>query len=166
MSAQRTCSKCGSKFDPTSRQSICLPCDRIIRQAYRDRRRAEGRPIKGSKIKPEKRKAYREVYEKSPERRAVLRARWHKRFRDPIERPKYDARWTTQRAIKLGRITKQPCEICGEPKTDAHHDDYTKPLEVRWLCRPHHVQLHKASGDTALAKAPAPQLDPPGLVSP
>jgi ribosomal protein S27AE len=45
-------------------------------------------------------------------------------------------------AVKTGELTRQPCEICGETKTDAHHDDYGKPLEVRWLCRKHHKQFH------------------------
>lgn len=36
---------------------------------------------------------------------------------------------------------KKPCEVCGEIKVDMHHDDYTKPLLVRFLCRLHHRQL-------------------------
>lgn len=38
---------------------------------------------------------------------------------------------------------RKPCEICHDEKTDAHHDDYEKALEVRWLCRLHHMQVHK-----------------------
>jgi len=45
-------------------------------------------------------------------------------------------------AIKKGKLIRQPCEKCGAEKTDAHHDDYAKPLEVRWLCRSHHIQWH------------------------
>lgn len=41
-------------------------------------------------------------------------------------------------AIRDGRLTKQPCEVCGNSHAEAHHDDYTKPLVVRWLCNPHH----------------------------
>ena len=46
-------------------------------------------------------------------------------------------------AIRDGRLIKKPCEICGEANVDGHHDDYEKPLEVRWLCRKHHAEHHK-----------------------
>lgn len=46
-------------------------------------------------------------------------------------------------AIRDGRLIREPCEVCGDIKTDAHHDDYAKPLDVRWLCRAHHAQHHK-----------------------
>lgn len=44
-------------------------------------------------------------------------------------------------AIRSGRLIPQGCEICGK-KADAHHDDYGRPLNVRWLCRPHHRRFH------------------------
>ena len=37
-------------------------------------------------------------------------------------------------------IIALPCEICGDIKSEAHHDDYSKPDKVRWLCRIHHRQ--------------------------
>lgn len=45
-------------------------------------------------------------------------------------------------ALKRGLITRGPCEVCGDETTDAHHDDYSRPLVVRWLCRRHHKAEH------------------------
>jgi len=45
-------------------------------------------------------------------------------------------------ARKRGELQRGTCEVCGAEKTDAHHDDYDKPLDVRWLCRLHHRQVH------------------------
>jgi hypothetical protein len=50
------------------------------------------------------------------------------------------------RAIRLGELSSRPCEECGEPKTVAHHDDYERPLDVRWLCHSHHRRWHAANG--------------------
>jgi ribosomal protein S27AE len=47
------------------------------------------------------------------------------------------------KAIASGKLIKQQCAICGETKTEAHHEDYNKPLEVIWLCRQCHKTLHQ-----------------------
>jgi hypothetical protein len=36
----------------------------------------------------------------------------------------------------------EPCERCGAPDAEKHHDDYSRPLAVRWLCRSCHLALH------------------------
>lgn len=46
------------------------------------------------------------------------------------------------RALRSGKLIKGPCEKCGAENVDAHHDDYSKPLDVRWLCRRHHLIEH------------------------
>ena len=48
-------------------------------------------------------------------------------------------------AIRAGKIKKDICIICGNSKVHGHHPDYTKPLEVIWLCPLHHKQLHTKS---------------------
>ena len=57
---------------------------------------------------------------------------------------KRSARSAISNAIRDGRIIKKPCEVCGCEKSEAHHEDYSKPLEVKWLCRKHHMELHRA----------------------
>ena len=44
---------------------------------------------------------------------------------------------------KRGKIKPSFCSICLSPNAQKHHDDYDKPLEVRWLCRKCHVELHR-----------------------
>lgn len=65
---------------------------------------------------------------------------------------KYKAKLITGNAIKYGKLIKQPCEICGEIKVQAHHDDYSKPLEVRWLCVKHHNEYHVKKREEELWK--------------
>lgn len=51
-----------------------------------------------------------------------------------------------QMALKRGDLTKKPCERCGAEKVEGHHEDYSKPLEVMWLCPKHHRERHKEIG--------------------
>jgi hypothetical protein len=55
---------------------------------------------------------------------------------------KYRAHNAVTNAVRDGRLKKEPCEVCGAAYVHGHHDDYSKPLEVRWLCPSHHRQLH------------------------
>lgn len=54
-----------------------------------------------------------------------------------------DANQLTYRAIKNGTLIPSPCEVCGRGQAEAHHDDYNKPLEIRWLCQDCHKEWHK-----------------------
>lgn len=59
---------------------------------------------------------------------------------------KAKARTTLGNAVRSGILERFPCEVCGEKKTQGHHEDYTKPLDVRWLCRKCHAAHHRAVG--------------------
>lgn len=54
--------------------------------------------------------------------------------------------------LRDNNIHRQPCEICGNKKAEAHHDDYDKPLEIRWLCFNCHRQWHKKHNNPELLK--------------
>lgn len=56
----------------------------------------------------------------------------------------------TGNAVRKGLLTKGACEVCGsKTRIHAHHDDYSKPLEVRWLCAHHHTEWHLEHGEGA-----------------
>ncbi len=57
-------------------------------------------------------------------------------------RNKIIAQRMVQKLVKMGVIQKMPCQECGETKVNGHHPDYTKPLEVKWLCQKHHWEAH------------------------
>jgi hypothetical protein len=56
---------------------------------------------------------------------------------------KYRARYAVNNALRDGRLVRGPCEKqpC-DRKVEAHHDDYTQPLAVHWMCRKHHLEEH------------------------
>lgn len=61
---------------------------------------------------------------------------------------KYNAHKLIQRAIKAGRLVSEKCVECGSNElTHAHHDDYLKPLNIRWLCPPCHKNWHEVNGE-------------------
>jgi hypothetical protein len=68
----------------------------------------------------------------------------------------------TEKAIAAGVLVPKPCEVCGAVGTmsdgrnlvQAHHDDYNKPLSVRWLCQPHHHEWHKNNKPVRRTEAP------------
>lgn len=57
---------------------------------------------------------------------------------------KTSANLKAQRAVRSGALVKQPCEVCGSIiRIHAHHDDYSRPLDIRWLCPTHHSEWHR-----------------------
>ena len=50
-------------------------------------------------------------------------------------------------AIKMGYLIREPCIICGNPESEGHHVDYSKKLEVTWLCKQHHGFLRRIDTD-------------------
>jgi hypothetical protein len=57
-------------------------------------------------------------------------------------------------AKQTGKLVPQPCEECGAADAHAHHEDYSKPLEVRWVCQRCHNRHHHLGAVRAPAGAP------------
>lgn len=124
MARKRTCS-CG----------VCPKCkDRIRKKAQYDA------------MTLEERRAWKA--RKDPIKRYITDRRARRRYeaRNP---EKAAARRLVARSLRSGSLVREPCSVCGvahgSSRTDGttvrvegHHDDYTKPLEVRWLCGDHH----------------------------
>ena len=57
-------------------------------------------------------------------------------------RKRANARAYVNTYLRRGLIAPQPCKVCGEEKSEKHHEDYDKPLEITWLCRTCHLAHH------------------------
>lgn len=80
------------------------------------------------------------VLAKNTDRKISPQRRWNKAH--PLARWAHSA---LRSALKKGLIEQEPCEVCGDPNSEAHHDPnaYDRPLDVTWLCRLHHKREHK-----------------------
>ncbi len=58
-----------------------------------------------------------------------------------LQRFRANARSYANAYLNRGKIVRDDCEVCGE-RAEMHHDDYEKPLDVKWFCREHHLDIH------------------------
>ena len=164
----KTCSKCGegreaTKF--TKGRATCKVCVALYSKAYRARQDPEkvsaynrayraahpelaasgaARSTAWQKANPERAYARSKAWmAANPERHRVNHRAGAMRYRAKAPE-KVKAHNIANYAIKRGYLVRQPCEVCGATvKIHAHHDDYTKPLDVRWLCPKCHKQHHR-----------------------
>jgi hypothetical protein len=67
---------------------------------------------------------------------------------------RYKAHTAVSNAVRAGKLTKNPCVVCGTLNNlHAHHEDYSKPLEVLWLCAEHHRAHHDNFANLQLSKS-------------
>lgn len=108
--------------------SSCKECRKLVVRQYRDENVDKVREYDRERGKLAHRKE-----------RCIVNTR--KRRRDPDGY--MVAHNAVARALNSGKIERMPCCMCGTTeKVHAHHDDYTKPLEIMWLCVVHHKSRH------------------------
>ena len=123
----------------------CPSCKRVLLKAAFDKNagRQDGLQVYCHECWPE----YVQKWRAKPETKEWERAKGRRVRRTPQGKIKQDARQLTYYALRFGYLVKQPCEICGSLKVDAHHTQYDKPLDgIRWLCEEHH-KTHGHGGD-------------------
>lgn len=94
------------------------------------------------RVNPEKTARRVKAYQSTPRGKAAI-AKAGKTQRDKFPE-KVHARQQVRLAIARGDLIRKPCEVCGAERSQAHHDDYQKPLDVKWFCQPHHVVYHRS----------------------
>lgn len=145
------CVVCGKKFKTTHSQGKYCSIEHKkegARKSWRDY---------NNRNKSYRQKYHRDWYKKNKENRLKQIRKWQKSpsgkksirlhdLRMIIKYPqKYLARQEVLKAIRKKILIKKPCKICGNPKSEAHHKDYSKPLQVEWLCSKHHKIIDKKS---------------------
>ena len=121
---KKICSKCDiernlSEFyrdckSPDDHRGTCKKCHNIVVKEWK---------IAHKDLVRKMRKEYNKRAGKlSPEKRAARTAVW--------------------KALSGGGLIKQPCK-CGCIEVQGHHEDYSKPLEVEWMCIPCHRKYHR-----------------------
>lgn len=134
---EKTCFKCGCKKDIDSFYA---------HSEMKDGHLGKCKECTKSDVKKHYRMTFieRQEYERSrqkdPERRAKKLEYSKKHRRNNPDKAK--ARGLIKYAVRTGKIKRKPCEVCGREKSHAHHTDYSRPLDVRWLCATHHAMAH------------------------
>lgn len=128
-------------IDRRREDGTALNCKECTARLCRERNRGNEKVLARYRKRnaDEEYKALRKEIQQRPEvklRNAEQQRRWRS-----VNKHKRHAHSVVAWAIKKGRLLKQPCEVCGGD-AEAHHDDYSKPLEVRWLCPLHHAREH------------------------
>ena len=83
--------------------------------------------------------AYDRIRAKNPERKTknlIRSVKYRKQFAE-----RKQAQSLLRSAVLKGDVMPMACWCCGN-KAEAHHPDYSKPLDVVWLCSSHHKQAH------------------------
>lgn len=147
--------RCSSKTcsNPVEKPGYCAECRRAYRKAWKaahpgyftEKRRqwALENPERARETDRRKYERWKSAQPPKPPRPAPL-SPGQRKTRHLAANPIKAACYGIYRyALRRGDLVRGPCAVCGEPKTEGHHTDYTKPLDVVWLCPEHHREEHR-----------------------
>lgn len=155
----KTCVRCGPKpdedFFPGQKMPkvLCMACSAVREQRYYANKKANPVAWKNERERCRKKSAaYRAsgYYQKWCEaNRARIREKRKEYYYSVLKKEphKKAAREKAFRAVRSGKIkesfTCQKCGVWGDLKLHMHHPDYSRPLDVIWLCTLCHGGMHR-----------------------
>lgn len=151
----KTCVKCGAEKtldefhrDNAAKDGRRRDCKQCLNARTTARRSTQqGREAQRAYNASEKARAMRQRYDRTEDGRAAKirgAVKWQRNNRN-----KARVQAALRRAVRAGKVLKpERCEGCGTGgRIMGHHDDYSKPLQVRWLCYTCHYQWHAKHGE-------------------
>ena len=161
----KECSRCESQFETSSEfVKVCPSCLRAYRiarglqkpegwqrktadkQAYfREWRKANQDKLKEYEARKPKRTPEQERAKYERRMKRLHGEDWvplDQRPENPLKEVKKRARTIYKTALRRGKLVRTPCHICGATEVEGHHPDYSRPLDVVWLCKKHHQEIH------------------------
>lgn len=158
MITSKKCSSCNETKDiecfqvrsdkPHLRRGQCAECRRLLVRKYKKdnaeniRKKRRLHYLKNREYTCRKTSEYKK---QDPEkwRKYINKKARELRVTDVKTKIRTKAVNTLTYAKTKGEVAPEPCVYCGNKKSEAHHNDYTKPLEVQWMCRKHHQAWHR-----------------------
>lgn len=104
--------KAWTKYNKSDKKKICA-------KRYYEKHKKKPRSVRVKQSNLEKGRKYRAN-------------NWYKKL----------AQAAVARALKKGILKHLPCFTCGNENSEGHHENYSKRLDVKWLCHKHHMQEH------------------------
>lgn len=136
------------------RRPECITCTTAAQAAYRKRERTairdrqrESRKATATRDRAIANARYADAPEYRERVKANARATYHR------AKHKRLARNAVTAAIREGVLIPEGCLFCDDPKVHGHHHDYSKPLDVTWLCPRHHGLAHRIVSEPGCAGA-------------
>lgn len=137
------CKKC------TDKRSILFIKNKLKDPDYREKylqhkkeytNSERGREVGRKRHFTEKRKEWVRSYRSKIEvREKMRRATNNWKAENPEKRKAHSL---VEKACRSGKLHRKPCCVCGESVSIAHHEDYSKPFDIIWLCSKHHNSYH------------------------
>ena len=149
----KVCNCCGKEKelkDFYSRYAKCKSCCYEVKKLYRQ-------TDKGKEVRKQeaiatrlsgKKKLRQDRYKKTEKAKTVAKRYETKRYSTKEGKARLAAKNAVKYALRVGKLVKEPCWICGEIMSEAHHPSYAKDmrLAVTWLCSAHHNEIHNPKG--------------------
>ena len=145
----KTCSTCGKEKELTEYYKGYAKCKTCFYEVIKKYRASErGKEVRRKETINARLSGKKQIrqkrYETTEKGKELYKKYYAKRYKTPEGKLRQAAKNAVKYGLRVGKIVKEPCFICGSEKSVAHHSSYAKDmrLAVTWLCTAHHNEIH------------------------